>query len=389
MLVQEGQTFDVVIVGAGPAGSACAIRLADRGKKVLLVEKARFPRHKLCGEFVSPECIEHLEELGIASGLGELSPPELTETRFYARSGRSLAIPTDWLSKSNNHAIGISRSKLDALLLDGARKAGAAVLEHSDVESVVVENGTLTGMTIKGSGGNCFEIRADIAIDATGRSQALTRHFNSHSDAKRADLVAFKAHCENACIDQNVCEIYCFGDGYGGCSEVENGVFNVCFVASASRIRELGSDRKLIFQHSISKNARAGAVLSDVNTVSDWLTVAIPRFGRNDPVPFSGVFAIGDAAGFIDPFTGSGIALALQTSKLCVDAILSNRELNAVERQYRRSYAVSVAKRMRFCAGVRFLSKFPIIADGMIGFLARSRTFGQLTAKATRAGTFG
>ena len=82
------ENFDVVIVGAGPAGSSAGIRLANAGRKVLLIDKAKFPRDKLCGEFVSPECLDHFEELGVSEDLFRLTPPRLAKTVFHSSNGR-------------------------------------------------------------------------------------------------------------------------------------------------------------------------------------------------------------------------------------------------------------------------------------------------------------
>ncbi|HEV7701214.1 MAG TPA: FAD-dependent oxidoreductase, partial [Pyrinomonadaceae bacterium] len=86
-----GQSYDVAIVGAGPAGSSAAIRLANAGRSVLLVEKEQFPREKLCGEFISPECLEHFSELGVLDAMQSAGGVELTETIFYGRGGRGVA----------------------------------------------------------------------------------------------------------------------------------------------------------------------------------------------------------------------------------------------------------------------------------------------------------
>ncbi|MFL6468844.1 MAG: NAD(P)/FAD-dependent oxidoreductase [Pyrinomonadaceae bacterium] len=379
-----GQSFDAVIVGAGPAGASLGIRLAKAGKRVLLVEKAHFPRHKLCGEFVSPECIEHFEELGIVPKLRETLLPELVETRFYARNGRSLTISNSWLSSSKQSAIGISRSRLDQILLETARDCGVSVFEGYGFLSSSNYNERLSGLTIKSESGGSFQISAKLAIDASGRNQVLARSFDNSISTRRSGVVAFKTHLINADIDQNACEIYSFPGGYGGCSKVENDRYNTCFVLSSAKLRELGNDRKSIFEKSLLTNRRAHAVLSESVTVGEWLSVSIPHFGQSNCTPYPGVFAIGDAAGFIDPFTGSGIALALQTSKLCANAILTNDDLDAAAINYHRNYTALVKKRMHFTSVIRSLARFPSVADKMIGILSHSSFFSQAAARATR-----
>jgi len=380
----DGQSFDAVIVGAGPAGSSLAIRLANAGKHVLLLEKARFPRHKMCGEFVSPECLDHFDELGVSSAICDVSPPEYQETRFYSRNGRLLAIPNRWLSTSDRNAIGISRFELDNLLMKRARHCGVVVRERSEAVSAVVDAGRLVGLKVRSNGGTISEVQSVAAFDASGRAQSLARHFRSENSAKKPGDVAFKIHASNANVEKGVCEIYSFRGGYGGCSEVENGKFNLCFVLNSDRVRMIGNDRQAILENSVFTNRRAKEVLSDIAVGDGWLTVAIPRFGLSDSCPYPGVFAVGDAAGFIDPFTGSGIALALQTSKLCANSILLENDLEAAAIAYQRNYSATVSNRMRFSGAIRFLAKFPKLADQMIGLFSISPFLSHAAAKATR-----
>ena len=383
----DGQSFSAVIVGAGPAGASLAIRLANAGQNVLLLEKSRFPRHKLCGEFVSPECADHFDELGIASAVKDVSPAEILETRFYTRSGRSLTIPNKWLSRSERSAIGVSRFQLDRLLMEQARDSGVVLCELSEALSPIVEMGRLTGLKVRSESGDVANVRTSVAIDASGRAQSLARHFQPDNSSSRAEVVAFKTHLSNAKIAKDVCEIYSFRGGYGGCSEVENGRFNLCFVMNSSHVRAIGNDRHAIMENGILKNTRAKEVLSDIELSDLWLTVAIPRFGRSNCCPFPGVFAVGDAAGFIDPFTGSGIALALQTAKLCAASILENGDIRNAELNYRQNYLKAVSQRMRFCRLIRIISAVPAVADNLIDLLSISPLFGKLVAKATRVGT--
>src|SRR6188472_3255882 len=104
--------YDAVIIGAGPAGSSCAIRLAKTGLKVLLAEQKKFPRSKLCGEFISPECLAHFAELGVLDEMSRGGGVSLKRTVFYARSGRCVSVPSEWLA-SGSLAIGLSRSQMD------------------------------------------------------------------------------------------------------------------------------------------------------------------------------------------------------------------------------------------------------------------------------------
>ena len=88
--------YDVAIAGGGPAGTSAAIRLAQQGLKVLLLEQKKFPRAKLCGEFISPECVSHFEQLGVAEDIFKAKGATLTESSFYSRHGKKVTVPSSW-----------------------------------------------------------------------------------------------------------------------------------------------------------------------------------------------------------------------------------------------------------------------------------------------------
>src|SRR6188768_3898762 len=116
----EASQYDVAIVGAGPAGSSAAIRLAIAGRRVLLVEQKQFPRNKLCGEFISPECLTHFDQLGVMDAITQSGGVDIERTVFFAQNETSVAVPNDWF-KAGTRAIGLSRSAMDARLLERAR----------------------------------------------------------------------------------------------------------------------------------------------------------------------------------------------------------------------------------------------------------------------------
>src|SRR5260370_3972088 len=200
--------YDVIIAGGGPAGAGAATHLATRGVRVLLAEQKKFPRAKLCGEFISPECALHFERLGVADQMFAAHPASLTETVFFSRKGNSVSVPSSWFGPTGV-ALGLSRAEMDERLLRRANDAGAHVLEGAPVVNLVIEDEQVRGVTIKHAEGD-ETYRAPVIIDATGRARALARRVarqRNGSKPHRASLVAFKAHLENSRVAKGACEI--------------------------------------------------------------------------------------------------------------------------------------------------------------------------------------
>src|SRR5438309_11778732 len=129
-MLASSNNFDVAIAGAGPAGTSAAIQLAMDGGRVLLVEEKKFPRAKLCGEFISPECLAHFKRLGVDDEMLAAGGVSLAETIFYSPRGHSVAVPSEWF-KPGARALGLSRSEMDHKLIQRAKSAGVVVLEDS------------------------------------------------------------------------------------------------------------------------------------------------------------------------------------------------------------------------------------------------------------------
>jgi flavin-dependent dehydrogenase len=349
-----------------------------------MVDKAGFPRHKLCGEFVSPECLDHLRDLGVMPDVEQFSPQRIDKTVFYGSGGRSFSVASRWLAKNGNDSIGLSRQSLDQLLLDRASASGVTILTETSVTDTVLD--TQIELTLRDGVGSSRSVTSSLLIDATGRGRYIARKFDKPTRTTRPSQVAFKAHLREAAIETGSCEIYSYPGGYGGCAQVENGLFNVCFVVNSELVRSIGSDPMRILEGSVLSNERAAKTLSKIKVEGDWISVPIARYGSLDPAPAPGVLAIGDAAAFIDPFTGSGIAMALESSRLVCKAIVENDEPERITDDYRRLHAVTFSKRLRFCRNLRFLSGSPRMANAIIRMLGTSEPLNRVFARLTRSG---
>lgn len=391
-MIDLSDIYDVLIAGGGPAGASAAIHLARQGARVLVVEQKKFPRAKLCGEFISPECLAHFDRLGVKDAILAAGGVALVETVFYAPSGRRVAIPSEWFgADSRGAALGLSRAAMDDLLARGARDAGACVIHGAEAKGLLIEAARILGARVSVEGQPAVNVLARVVIDATGRSRALARRAAPERATPRASLVAFKAHLKNADAAPGCCEIYFYRGGYGGLSSVEGDLSNVCFIAPASKVRALQSDPEAVMRALVAgQNARAALALRCASVASEWVSVALRGFGRGPLGDAHGLLAIGDAASFIDPFTGSGILMALESGDLAARVIaehlpaLRRGEVAALGSEYRERYRAHFGRRFRVAALLRRAAFLPRIAETAIYAASRSASARRRIARATR-----
>lgn len=390
----------LIIVGAGPAGASLAIRLARQNFQVTLIEREKFPRHKLCGEFISPECLAHFKDLGVLSEMLESGGERITETIFYAPNGKSVGVPSDWLDKNESGALSLSRAEMDFRLLKKAESSGVEVLRETSVVGLLMESEEVCGVKIKSANGETKEIKADLTIDATGRANVLgklAQKFKvqgSMSEVGKTQnpkskvenrLVGFKTHLKNANLKKGVCEIYFFRGGYGGLSFVENNLANHCFLIKAEIVKEFKGDADKIVEQVIFQNRRARETMANAETVFDWLAVSVDGFGGKNLNPAKNLFAVGDAAAFIDPFTGSGMLMALESAEILAQIIGENifaRE--KIADIYRQLHKERFQKRLRVCSLLRRAAFVPNFAKLVISALNLNKTARMFLAHSTR-----
>ena len=387
--------YDVIIAGGGPAGASAAIHLATGGARVLLAEQKKFPRAKLCGEFISPECALHFERLGVADQMLAANPATLTETVFFSPNGKSVSVPSAWFG-AGGVALGLSRAEMDERLLRRASDAGAEVLEDAQVTNVTFDNEVIGGVTVRHAGSEAT-FRAQITVDATGRTRALARRLGPHrngSKPHRPPMVAFKAHLEGTRVAPGACEIYFYRGGYGGLSSIENGLSNLCFIASARDVRECGADADRVMREVVCQNQRASYTLANARVHSQWLAVSLEGFGRHAVAPASGLLAIGDAASFIDPFTGSGMLMALESGELAasiigeyLDAKRSARKPGDLRANYQAAYKKRFDSRLKICSLMRRAAFVPGLARLAVRLFAVNDRLRHRVSRATRGGS--
>ena len=376
--------YDVIIAGAGPAGSSAAIHLATNGLRVLLVEQKKFPRAKLCGEFISPECQDHFEKLGVTRSILCSDPASITETVFYSNRGHHVGVPSNWFGK--RVALGLSRAVMDDVLLQRAAAAGVDVIENGNVVGPRMNTDLVCGICVK-VGSTEKEFKAPLTIDATGRARILARKTNG-APKHKPKLIAFKAHFQNTRVAPGACEIYFYRGGYGGLSSIEAGTSNLCFIVAAEQVKQCHSDPDCVVREMVMQNPRARYTLAPASTNSEWLSASWDHFGRQSPAPAKGLLAIGDAAAFIDPFTGSGMLMALESGELAAEIIVRHRDKLSsatLAADYVNTYRKKFDSRLKICSLLRRAAFHPRLTELGVAIFGASERFRSRVARATRS----
>ncbi|HWC78098.1 MAG TPA: NAD(P)/FAD-dependent oxidoreductase [Blastocatellia bacterium] len=315
--------YDVIVVGGGPAGSSAAIELAQAGCRVLVLESKRMPREKLCGEFITPECQPALARLGILDELPALGARTITGLTLTAATGRQISTSFRAVSSQADFGIGLSRALLDQALFERARRAGAHCLEGFRVKRCLFESGLPSGVRATSlSNAHTYTFNAPLIIDASGRNSRLTVARGERTGGRRGSrLYAFKAHLRGVEGVNDAVELYFFRRGYGGLSRVENGLVNLCFIVSESTLKATAGDPTKILRETIISNSVARDRLASARVEGKWHSCGPLRFGRK-PLARDGIIAVGDASGMIDPFTGTGIQMALRTGEMVAQSVV-------------------------------------------------------------------
>ncbi|MGZ4895892.1 MAG: NAD(P)/FAD-dependent oxidoreductase [Candidatus Angelobacter sp.] len=323
----EAAQYDLIIVGAGPAGSACAITAARTGAKVLLLEKDRFPRQKVCGEFVSPESLGLLHSL--LEGERFRSCAQIVSSRIFL-DNKALTLPVTPAAQS------IPRFDLDPALFAAAQRAGVTACESTPV-SEVQRNEVFQVRTAESS----YSARA--VVNATGRWSKLTQFDVVGKDK----WLGLKAHFSEPSPPQSV-DLYFFPGGYCGVTPVGPNSVNACAMVRADvahTLEDVFAKEEQLFQRS-----RGWQPLFSTVTTS-------PLYFREPETESDGMFLAGDAAAFIDPFAGDGISLALQSGTLAAQSIVpflrGTCSMEQAHRQYRAAYRKRFAPAFRNAARLR------------------------------------
>ena len=298
-----------LILGGGPAGAVAGKRLLDRGLAVTLVEAKRFPRDKVCGECLSALGLATLDEVGLGDVLQSLQPASLRRSRIVTRRGRrlDLDLPAEMA--------GVTRSAMDAALLNAVQNAGATVIQPA------VGRLTTGGIEVRDLKTNEVQtLCPDVVVLADGKSS-----FDDGPPPATGDF-GVKVHLRNVDLPTDTIALFGLRGHYVGVAPVSDGdglVWNLAMSVPAERLKRFGRDFDGLLSRCRSDNAALDVALGDATVAGNWLTCPLPRFAVRRDWPRN-VIPIGNAAAALEPIGGEGMGLAMHSAMLGADAIASD-----------------------------------------------------------------
>ena len=320
------EPYDVLIVGAGPAGAAAAYWLAQRGRRVIAVEKKRFPREKTCGDGLTPRAVRQLHDLGLAERL------EGSQRFDGLRSiGHGVTLELAWPEHPDFPSYGyvVRRRELDEMVVERAVKAGATVRHGAEAVAPVLENGLLAGAAVSQDGSSTPEpIRARYVIVADGANSRFGRALGTARDRSYPLGMAIRGYFTSPYHDEPWIESHldlrdregAHLPGYGWIFPVGDGTVNVGvgLLSTFSGWKHVNTTHLM---EAFCETAPARWGLSPETATCAPTGGRLPTGGSVTPRVGPTFVVAGDAAGFVNPFNGEGISVAYETGRLAADAV--------------------------------------------------------------------
>ncbi|MDF9839360.1 MULTISPECIES: NAD(P)/FAD-dependent oxidoreductase [unclassified Paenibacillus] len=300
---------DVIVAGAGIAGSSSALQLARLGHSTILLDRQEFPRHKTCGEFMSPETKEMLEVLGINLGAHTPAPGIMDKTLIILSHGGEIGAPLP------GNATGISRYELDRILHQQAQSAGAEIVTKAVVTGIrKLDDNRYEVETRQGDSRVTYQARAVIGAYGTRKPRGVA----APAEDKRDDTVyiGIKSHYSGIAIPEQV-ELYFCEGGYIGISPIEAGKVNIAALLTLDSVQGSGKSVQEILHSAARSNRRLADRLAEGTPVAGTQVSVAPVRLSDTPEPWSEFPHIGDAMLMIPPLCGDGMSIALRSALIC------------------------------------------------------------------------
>ncbi len=356
----KAPNVDVVVIGGGLAGLCCAIHLAKHKFKVVLVEKNNYPKHKVCGEYVSNEVLPYLDYLGFDPFI--FGAKAITKFQLTTHNNKSIE------AKLPLGGFGISRYKMDYELFLLAQKEGVNVIQDSVVD--VQFNNDVFSTTMKVND----VVTSKLVVGAFGKRSNLDIQFKRDFIKKKSPYLGVKVHVKGE-FPENKVALHNFKGGYCGVSKIENNHINLCYITSFDAFK-VYKDIHHFQEAIVFKNELLKTIFKSSNQVFDHpLTISQISFETKKPVE-NHMIMCGDSAGMIHPLCGNGMGMAIRSAKLASDVMIEYLNQNIPTREKLESAYIKLWKnnfKLRLSVGhtIAYLFRQDWLAPKLLVLLRR------------------
>lgn len=340
--------YDIIVIGGGLAGLVSSIQLSKGGKSVLLIEKKKYPFHRVCGEYISNETRPFLASIGL--DFDELGVKEITKFQFTSSSGSVLETDLDL------GGFGISRYKIDDELYQLAKSLGVAFLLENTVESVDFQEDKFTIKTAF----DAFESK--YVIGTFGKRTKLDATLQRNFFTKRSPYIGVKYHIKTN-FPKDLIALHNFKDGYCGISAIEDDKYCLCYLTTRENLRKHGTISAME-KNILWKNPHLQKIFTESEFLYDKPEVINEISFAPKTTIETHILMAGDAAGLITPLCGNGMAMAIHGAKILSDSILQNYDdRNLVEKTYQNAWKKQFEKRLWIGRNVQKLFGNEVISE--------------------------
>lgn len=365
---QSVEGYDLAIIGGGLAGLALSIQCANAGYSVVLFEKEKYPFQKVCGEYISLESWDFLEDLGLA--LSEMNLPIIHKLIVSAPNGKYLEhmLPLG--------GFGISRYKIDALLAQIAIAKGVSIFEHTKVQEVIFEKEifTIQCSTAAQTGGPTV-FRSGVVAGTFGKRSNMDvtwkRKFALQKPNKLNNYIGIKYHVHTD-LPADEIALHNFSNGYCGISKVEEDRYCLCYLTTAKNLNDSSNSIQKMEQEILCKNPFLKKIFSGAEFISPPEIISQISFNKKSQVE-NHALLIGDAAGMISPLCGNGMSMALHGSKLAFEQIHAYLQKKITRQEmeinYTESWQQKFNKRLQTGRMIQWFFGNPALSNFLISSL--------------------
>lgn len=367
MQVDEHKLYDCVIIGGGLAGLCLAIQLAKSGHSIILVEKNKYPFHKVCGEYVSMESYAFVQSLGV--DLDNMNLPKINQLNVTAHNGYRISSPLAM------GGFGISRYTLDNELAIIAKNNGVLVLEGCNATNVKLQNNVYLVETFKGA------IHSKLVFGSYGK--IAPSFIERNNDKKKGNYIGVKYHIKTQFPD-NLIELHNFKGGYCGISKVDNEVVCLCYLTTTKNLNANNNDIKKLEKNVLMQNPHLKKYFSESEFLFEKPLV-ISQIGFSKKQTYKNdMLLLGDSAGAIAPLCGNGMSIAMRSSKIISayasmylqNKLAKSELIQLYNNDWNRNFSLRIktgfylqklfGKRFSTIISLKTLNRFPMLFNKLI-----------------------